>query len=152
MGRTKLQDMAHVAEIVAALAVVLSLVYVGREVQGNTAAIRGAAMQSIATTDADALMTVASDSALSAIVRVGSEDPSKLSDADAFRFSLYVRQFWLSFQNIYQQAELNLVDPSVWQSYRSIICNVWAQPGVQSIWPAERTVLDPGFVRVVEEC
>ncbi len=152
MDRARLQEIAQVAEVIAAVAVVISLLYVAREVRSNTAAVQGAAMQAIATTDAEALMTVASDSALSEIIRVGSEDTSLLSDGDAFRFGLWMRQFWLSFQNIYQQAQLGLLDPSVWESYRSITCGVWRQPGSQALWSSERDVLDPGFVAVVEEC
>jgi hypothetical protein len=50
----KLAELAQVAEVVAAVAVVVSLVYVGMEVRSNTFAIQGAAMQAIATTDAEA--------------------------------------------------------------------------------------------------
>ena len=152
MSRLGLKELAQVAEVIAAAGVVLSLVYVGREVQGNTAAVRGTAMQAIATSDADALLTIAADSALSEIVRVGYQDPSLLSERDAFRFGLFMRQFWLSFQNIYQQSELDLIDPSVWDSYVSVICGMWDRPGARKAWPDHRTILDPGFVRIVEGC
>ena len=122
MSKFKLAEVAHVAEIIAAVAVVISLLYIGQEVQSNTAAIRGAAMQAIATTDADALMTIASDAELSEIVRIGDQDPSQLSIADAHRYKLFMRQFWLSFQNIFQQSELGLIEPSVWQSYLTVTC------------------------------
>ena len=93
MGRIKLAELAQIAEIFAAVAVVVSLLYVGMEVQSNTAAVRGAAMQAIATTDADALMTVAADADLSEIVRIGQMNPSQLSEADAFRYDTFMRQF-----------------------------------------------------------
>ena len=152
MARLGLKELANVAEVIAALAVVVSLVYVGGEVQSNTAAVRGAAMQAIATTDAEVLMAIASDSALSEIVRVGYEDPSRLSQGDAFRFSLFMRQFWLTFQNVYKQAELELVDPSVWESYVSVICGMWTRPGVREVWPDHRPILDPGFAAIAEGC
>ena len=53
----KLAELAQVAEIIAAVAVVVSLVYVGIEVRSNTSAVRGAAMQAIATTDLSAERT-----------------------------------------------------------------------------------------------
>lgn len=152
MARLGLKELAQVAEVIAALAVVVSLVYVGREVQSNTAAVRGAAMQAIATTDADALLTIAADSALSEIVRIGYEDPSRLSEADAFRFTLFMRQFWLSFQNVFQQSELDLIDPSVWESYVSVICGMWTRAGVRDEWPQHRPILDPEFAAIAEGC
>ncbi len=152
MSRMKLADFAQIAEIVAAVAVVVSLIYVGKEVQSNTLAVRGAAMQAIATTDADALMAIASDSDLSEIVRLGEQDPSQLTPADAFRYGLFMRQFWLSFQNIYQQSELGLIDMSIWQSYVSVICGMWSQHGVQDTWSDHIDVLETSFVAVVDAC
>ncbi len=152
MLKIKLADLAQIAEIIAAVAVVVSLIYVGKEVQSNTSAVRGAAMQAIATTDADALMTIAANSEFSEIIRVGQQDPSQLKPADAFRYGLYMRQFWLSFQNIYQQSELGLIDSSVWQSYVSVICNVWSQPGTRETWSNHVNVLETSFVAVVEAC
>jgi hypothetical protein len=152
MSKIKLKELAQIAEIIAAVAVVMSLIYVGKEVQSNTAAVRGAAMQAVATTDADALLTIAADATLSEIVRLGHQDPSQLTPPDAFRYYLFMAQFWLSFQNIYQQSELGLIDQSVWRSYVSVICRMAARPGVQKTWPDHAEVLDPAFVAVVEEC
>ena len=150
--RIKLAELAQVAEIVAAVAVVVSLVYVGMEVRSNTAAVRGSAMQAIATTDADALMTIAADEDLSEIVRIGHSNPSDLSEADAFRYHTFMRQFWLSFQNIFQQSELDLVDQSVWQSYLSVICGMWSHAGVRETWSHHAEILEDKFVRAVQSC
>ena len=152
MSRFKLAEFAHIAEIIAATAVIISLIYVGQEVQSNTAAIRGAAMQAIATTDADALMTIASDADLSEIVRLGDQDPSQLTSAQAFRYELFMRQFWLSFQNIFQQSELRLIESPVWQSYLTIICGRFSDHGPRETWPDHVNVLDTDFAAVVEKC
>ena len=152
MSRFNLAELGQIAEIVAALAVVISLIYVGKEVQNNTSAVRGAAMQAIATTDADALMTIASDADLSEIVRIGQQDPSQLTPADAFRYTLFMRQFWLSFQNIFQQSELGLIDSSVWKSYLTVICGMYANHGTRETWPDHVNVLDTKFAAVVEQC
>jgi hypothetical protein len=134
------------------VAVVMSLIYVGKEVQSNTAAVRGASMQAVATTDADILMAVATDATLSEIVRLGHQDPSQLTPPDAFRYFLFMRQFWLSFQNIYQQSELSLIDQSVWRSYLSVICGMASRPGVQKTWSDHAGILDTSFVAIIEDC
>lgn len=152
MSRLKLTELAHIAEIVAAVAVVVSLIYVGKEVQSNTSAVRGAAMQAIATTDADALMMIASDAELSEITRIGRQDPSQLSQADAYRYELWMRQFWLSFQNIFMQSELGLIDSSVWRSYLTVICGMWSEPGTRESWPDHVDVLNSDFAAVIDQC
>jgi len=152
VSKFKLVELSQIAEIVAAVAVVISLIYVGKEIQSNTSAIQGAAMQAIATTDADALMTIAADADFSEIVRIGDQDPSQLTPAEAFRYRLFMRQFWLSFQNIFQQSELGLIESSVWQSYLTIICGRYSEPGPRDTWPDHEDVLDAAFVAVVKEC
>ncbi len=109
-------------------------------------------MQAIATTDAEALMTVAADADLSEIIRVGRMTPSKLTEAEAFRYEWFMRQFWLSFQNIYQQGKLGLIDPSVWQSYLSVVCGMWTLPGTRETWHKHAGILEEDFISTVQAC
>ena len=150
MSKLKLSDLAQIAEIIAAVAVVISLIYVGREVQSNTRAVRGAAMQAVATTDAAALLAVATDATLSEVIRRGHEGSEELTTADAFRYETFMRQFWLSMQNIYQQSELELIDQSVWDSYTSVICGMWDRSGARQTWQDHVEVLDSEFAARVE--
>jgi hypothetical protein len=152
MRKPDLGQIAQVAQIVVAAAVVLSLLYLGTEVRQNTVAIRAAAMQNVAATDAGVLMTLASNSGLARVVQLGHRDPSQLSEADAWRYELYMRQFWLTMQNVYQQSDLGLMDPSVWDGYVRIICSWWTLSGPRDTWPVHREVLSPGFAVTVERC
>ena len=45
--KISLGQLAQIAEIVAALAVVISLIYVGRQLESNTSAARSATVQAI---------------------------------------------------------------------------------------------------------
>ena len=152
MAKPRLSEISQVAEIIAAVAVVVSLVYVGQEVNRNTAAIKGASLQAIASSDSETLMTIASSPLLSEAVRRGYDDPDQLDEADRFRFSLFMRNFWLSFQNIFQQRQLKLLDESVWNSYLTVICGMKSQPGVEKDWPEQAHVLDEDFAAIVEAC
>lgn len=121
MNKSRLGDLAQIAEIVAAVAVVLSLIYVGRGLIDNTAAIRASSVQAITTGTREALLAVAVDENLSRIVRIGSNDRSKLSVEEAFRFSLFSRQRWLFFQGIWIQRNLGVLDDQVWGAYEQAI-------------------------------
>jgi hypothetical protein len=152
MKRPGLSKIAQLAEVVAAVAVVVSLIYVGREVQSNTAAIRAASLQGVANASGEILLTVASDSALSRIRQMGNRDISLLNEAEAYRYGTLVRQSLLTLQNVYFQNELGVLDPRVWAGYHRVICDVWSRPGVQATWDLHRHTLDPGFVGIVESC
>ena len=152
MSKPRLVEIAQMAEVVAAIAVVVSLVYVGREVQANTNAIRGASLQALTSVQADLTMGIATDSATARIRQVGGRDPSDLIDAERFRFFFLMRQTWLNFQNAYLQNELGLLDQRFWADYDRSICRIWSAQGVREAWAEQASLLDPGFVALVEAC
>jgi hypothetical protein len=152
MRRPGLEELAQLATVVSAVAVVISLVYVGSELSRNTAAVRGAATQAVFNASSNTLLSVAADSSLARIRQVGDQDPSLLNDADAYRYRAFTRQNWLSLQNAYLQNQLDLVDPRLWAVYARIICGVWSQPGIKQTWPTYRPLLDEEFVSLVEAC
>ncbi len=140
------------AEVIAAVAVIISLIYVGRELQSNTAAIRASSLQSVSNASADILLSTATDSALSRIRQIGDEDLSGLTDAEAYRYHTLIRQVWLTLQNVYFQNELEVIDPRVWSGYARIICDAWSHPSTPDTWPIHRHTLDSGFAEFVEQC
>ena len=152
MNKPTLAEFAQLAEVVAALAVVVSLVYVGRELRSNTAAIRAEALQNVSERSQDLLLTTAADSALSRIVQLGDRDLGLLTESEAHRYGLWVRQSFFTLQNVYFQNELDVLDPRVWAGYRRVICERWGRPGVRTTWDLHRDVFDPAFAGLVEGC
>jgi len=147
-----LAEAAQVGEVVAAVAVVFSLLYVGRELQSNTSAVRASAMQAVTERSATAVQTMAAVPDLSEVKRVGDVDPSSLTEGGAYQYFLWNRGFWLQMQNVYVQYQLAVFDSAVWDGYRNLICHGIALPGLQTTWPDHRRALSPEFVAVVEAC
>lgn len=152
MKSLTLAEFAQLAEVIAAGAVIVSLIYVGREVRSNTAAIRAASLQAVSNASSELLLTTAGDSALSRIRQVGNREVTSLSEEEVYRYLTLVRQQWLALQNVYFQNELEVLEPRVWHGYGRIICDAWSNPGIRATWPSHRHVLDSGFVSLVEEC
>lgn len=152
MKRPGLSDIAQIAEIVAAAAIVISLVFVGKELQANTAAVRAASSQAMTGASSEILLTVASDPELSRIRRIGDRDPSALTEGEVYRYHTLIRQVWLTMQNAYVQNELDAIEPRVWRAYRRVVCTMWTNPGIRASWPVHREILDPDFSATVERC
>ena len=152
MKKPKLSELANYAEIVAAIAVIASLIYVGRQVEDNTAAIRSSTMQAVANSSDIALQNQAADEDLTRIRLTGNADVSTLSEVEAFRYGSFHRGMWIRMQNIYAQRRLGVLDDSFWYTYSKIICEIYAPPGVRATWPAHSAVLDTEFVEFVESC
>jgi len=152
LKRPKLSELAHYAEIAAAITVVVSLIYVGRQVQDNTAAIRSSTMQAVADSSDLALQNQAADEDLLRIRMIGDADIAVLTELEAARYASINRGMWLRMQNIYAQYQLGVLDEGFWYTYSRIICNIYAPAGVRATWSDHSNVLDPNFVRFVESC
>lgn len=152
MKKPKLGELAHYAEIAAAITVVVSLIYVGRQVEDNTAAIRSSTMQAVANSSDIALQNQAADENLTRIRMIGNADISALTEVEAMQFMSFNRGLWLRMQNIYAQQQLGVLDERFWYTYSRIICDIYAPPGMRATWPDHSSVLDPDFVTFVESC
>ncbi len=152
MAKVGLAQFAQIAEVIAAVAVVVSLIYVGSELGANTAAIQGASVQAVTAVHVESLLTQASDSALTRIRLAGDQDPSTLGEVESSQYFTLRWQIWIAVQNTYFQRELGLVGQRTWDVYHRIVCNMWSSPGVREVWPGHRELLDPGFIDVVENC
>lgn len=152
MAKLKISELSHYAEIVAAIAVVISLLYVGRQVQDNTAAIRSASVQSIADASDEVLRELAADKELARIQLNGNAHYSELSELDAHRYRMFMRGQWIRMQNIFVQRQIGVLEDSFWTMYARIICEISASPGAAATWEGNKAVLDTDFVAFVESC
>ena len=152
MKKPRLVELAHYAEIAAAITVVVSLIYVGRQVEDNTAAIRSSTMQAVANSSDIALQNQAADEDLLRIRMIGNADVSALTELEAARYMAFNRGQWLRMQNIYAQQQLGVLDDGFWYTYSRIICDIYSPPGIRATWSDHSGVLEPNFVKFVESC
>ncbi len=152
MKKLSLADMASVAQIVGALAVVLSLLYVAKGLNDNTAAVKAASVTAITAGSRESLLSAVTDAEFARIRIEGDKDPSKLSELDAYRYFLFTRQLWLNFQNVWTQWKLGVIDDQLWTGYESAMCEIMASPGMRSQWPRHAHAYAQEFVELVESC
>ena len=150
MAKLTLRDWASVVEITSAVAVVLSLVYVGFELRGNTRAVEGAALFEVNKIARDHLLLMWGDAEVSRIDQVGAQDLSQLNPEEQQRYNWNVRSFWLGMQTVFRQHDLGILPDEEWRVYNNVICLNIAFPGTRALWTG--TDLIPDFVRVVEAC
>jgi hypothetical protein len=152
MSDSRLGQVAQLAEIVAAIGVIISLLFVGFEVRKNTAIVNASAVQEITTSSRDVLLNVALDEDFARIRRRGEEDLSQLTEDEAYRFFQFNRQNWLYFQSVWIQVDLGVMDARAWASYERIICRIVELPGNRADWPNHVEAMDPAFRELVESC
>lgn len=150
MAKWTLHEWASVAELISAAAVVLSLVYVGAELNGNTKAVEAATLLEVNQIAREHLLVGWTDADATRIETTGDEDPSLLDPLDRQRYFWAVRSFWLGMQTVFRQHELGVLPDEEWHVYYEVICSNIATPGKRSLWTGEFFI--PDFVNVVEAC
>lgn len=150
--KTKLQDIALLAEIVGAVAIVISLFFVGMQLKENTAAVQANSSQASFDSSRQFLLGIALDEDLSRIRQTGSADPSSLTTLEYYRYNTVEYSNLVYYQSIWVQWTLGAVDDRVWGQYRRILCSGFNNPGFSRVWEQRKAILDNEFVRMAESC
>jgi len=76
MKKPTLSDLENLAEIVGAIAIVISLIYVGQELRDNTSAVKANSLQSIANSSSASMLAVVENGDFADIRLQGDQDPT----------------------------------------------------------------------------
>lgn len=152
MRKISLAELASVAEIIAAIAVVFSLFFVALEVRRNTRAVQTATLQSVLDIARQQVLLMASNADLNRISMAGDTAISKLTPEERMRYAWQNRSFWLGMQTVYRQWRLGVLPDEEWAVFNTVICHNIAVAGTRTLWQRETRTLIPEFVSVVESC
>jgi hypothetical protein len=81
-----LNDLANLGQVIGAIAVVISLIYVALQIRQNTNAVRSATAQAVHEHFANWYQLVAADAELAQLAASGLRDYSSLSEQERVRF------------------------------------------------------------------
>jgi hypothetical protein len=149
--KLKLSELADISQIVAAVAVVVSLIYVGIQVSDNARAVRSAAANDAAVAMQNWYLAVGSNRQMSDIFINSMRGTEELSVEDEFQYLMMQHAGFLALQNSYLLSEEGTLDPSLAASITAIIMGVKDLPGFELYWRQRKDYLHPGFVKYVEE-
>ena len=108
--KTKLSDIASVAEIVGAIAVVLSLIYVGIQVNENASAVRSASAHDANTAMQSWYLEIGSSQQTSELFYRALMSDEPLPSEEEFQFLMMMHGVFLGFQNSYLLAQEGTID------------------------------------------
>ena len=151
--KLKLKQWSQIGEVIGAVAIVVSLIYVASELRQNTEATQAATFQQMVQLSSTRLITMASDADMADILRRGIQDLDTLTDQERFRFFLVNRAQWRAMEAAYFQRQHGVLGDPEWNSYKSLMCGeLRAVMGRQASWDVHRSVLSPDFVSFIESC
>lgn len=148
--KTKLKQWASVAEIVGAFAVVISLVYVGIQVNDSAGAVRSASANDASVALQAFYLQLGSDRETSSIVYRGLTSEQALTNEEEYQFLMVLHGAFLGFQNSYLLAQEGTIDEELLNSLKINVANIHRLPGMRRYWRQRRSYLHSGFVEWVD--
>jgi len=153
-----LEDLGNVGEFVAAVAVIISLIYLAVQIRQNTRSVRSSTNQGIRKMIQEIDLLLASDPELNRIWTLGRKDPACLDQEQWGRFSTLVLMFYRNFENAYYERQNKAVDERVYRPWAAYSLRLSSQPGVVRWWESYHELMSEEFQhyvergRVAEEC
>jgi hypothetical protein len=129
-----LENVYFVTQIIAALAVVASLLYVGMQLRQNTQAIRAAAVQSITETVATNVTNIAANADNALLFQRGLADFAELSSTDKAQFVQLMNGIFLSQDGIFWLYKNGSFPEELWQRECGGLRAWLNTPGGKAAW------------------
>jgi len=124
-----LEQYASLGEIIAAMAVVASFIYLGIELRHTGRAIGAQTRDSIADGFINLNMAAVSDPTVARFIVLGLDRPDALSDIEAVQFSMFLRAVFNQFDRVQKLYRLGLIQESNWAVYAKECAALMATPG-----------------------
>ena len=145
------EAISAIGQLVGALAVVISLIYLAREVRSNARATRQAAMRSTLDVLNRHTQQITEHADLAELRNRGFEDFESLEGADRARFGSLMHQLFRNLEDVYYQHLEGHLDPRVWRGIEVVVREVNAQPGVQAWWRSHSHWFGEEFAKFVNQ-
>jgi hypothetical protein len=145
-----LEAINALAQLIAAIGVIVSLFYLAAQIRQNTRSMRAMVVDSLAQSIADLIRPMAEDREVMRAFQVVVEDWREATNDDKMRaLPLFFSTFKL-FENAWFQQRQGTLDPEQWQGWDAYIRMYYHRPGVQEWWQLRRAAFAPGFCKYVE--
>ena len=124
-----LQEYALIAEIISAIAIVISLVFIGFQIKDNTKATQASMFQEIAALDIQILLSMASSKESAKIITSFRESPETLSEVELnqgfYLFAAEIRHV----ENLFLQHENKMLPEKGWEARKALVEGIIQSPG-----------------------
>jgi hypothetical protein len=145
-----LQVMAQVADLVGAIAIFVSLVYLAIQMRQNTRSLRAENYAHALDRVAEMQARLSTNPELVRIFNAGLADPLALRRSERVQFTWSLYEMFGSFEFMYLQSREGALPDDVWKRWADTM-SWWLQwPGVQQWWRSQPTPFSASFAAFAE--
>ena len=148
-----LQDLGNLGELIGAIAVVISFVFLAVQIRQNTKTVQTSTYQGVLDSARSDTELILAHPHLERVYRLGRRDFEQLTDDERPLFRMLVSQILLNHESIFLQHQRGVIDEDFWRGRREGLRALLSQPGVRQWWkggPLARRYYVTGFQQLVD--
>jgi|GEM_PF-1592976 len=151
MMKELLEEYALIAEIISALAVIISLIFVGIQIRGNTKATQASTFHEIAALDIHLLLSLGASKESARIISTFRENPGALDEEEHNHgFHLFAAEI-RHVENLFLQNENKMLSKKDWESRKSLVDGMVLTPGFGALLESpNKQFFDGSFIQYSE--
>ncbi len=146
-----LQNLGNLGEFVGAIGVVISLVYLARQMIQNTTSVRAASFNSMVQNSIRLLEHAFRDSEFAAFLARAEQDPDSLSPEERVRWDAYMTAVYRHFGNLVYAYRVGTLDHEMWDAYRATLKDHLRAPSWSVWYEAHKHLFSASLTELVRE-
>jgi len=150
MNKRSMTDWAALAEVIGAVAVVISLLFVAYSIKQNTAAIEASTWESFLDRSERINLLIAESGELAQIVERGQADLDQLTSNENFRFRRFAGARFGAWEAVYNHFAVGQLDAATWEIWHRFYLDLLDYPGYRRVWSEIAHWYDPNFQAILQ--
>ena len=145
-----LQDLGSIGSFLAAIATLITLIYLAIQIRQNSESVKSAAAQSVLESLNEAIQSAAATPQLSRVVALGQSDYDQLSEDERQQFLIWLFGWFRIIEQAHHNYFLGHLEPRIWKGYAKHIESVMQAPAVRRWWKLRKSVFSPEFQQFID--
>lgn len=145
-----IQDLGSLGELIAAIATVLTLIYLAISIRHNSKTVAASAKQELGQTLVEFNSQIFSDEDSTRIWNLGRKSLENLTELERARYSGFLIMGLSTTENAYYQSKDGYLDQQYLDRNNRILAWWGSQPGIIEMWPEIREFLTEEFQQVFD--
>ena len=145
-----INELGSIGEFIAAIATLVTLIYVAVQIRQNTLATRAASHHAITDTMNQTNHLVTADAEVARIWVTGRADRGALSEEERERFDLLMLSYFHVFDTLHYQARIGTGDRELLLAEEKGFARLLSLPGISEWWTENPYAFSPEFRSYME--
>jgi hypothetical protein len=144
------EGIGALAELLGAVGVIISLVYLAWQIRQNTNALRGTAHEAFVSRFTNLASSIGSSPQASDLLARGHRDYGSLSPSERLQYGYLVGALLVGAEATFHQYRRGNLEEAIWQTKHATLPGLTVFPGFQTYWGRVRTSYTPEFQSLVD--